>query len=142
MDYCPFCEIIEKNTARKLKEGKYVYATLSNPRLAQGHVLVIPKRHVHKMEDLTKEERDELMEFIVSIQSRILEKVASGCDIVQNYRPFLKADNYYKVNHLHVHLRPRDKGDQLDTEVRPHYLKVFSDLPDDELEKYKELIFG
>jgi diadenosine tetraphosphate (Ap4A) HIT family hydrolase len=142
MDTCPFCEIIEQNTSRKLYEGEHVFATLSNPRLVPGHTLVIPKRHVHTMGELTKEERSELIETVTMLENRILKEFAAGCDIVQNYRPFVVADNYYKVNHLHVHLQPREAGDRLDLEVKPHHRKVFGDLPEDEREKYTTLIFG
>ncbi|HYC34584.1 MAG TPA: HIT family protein [Candidatus Paceibacterota bacterium] len=142
MDECPFCEIIQKNTDRKLLEGEYVFATLSNPRLMPGHVLVIPKRHVSKIGDLNEDELKELMQFAIKLQNKILEKVSTGCDIVQNYRPHQKADNYYRVDHLHLHVRPRHANDRLYTEVRPHYHKVFEDLSKEESDEFKKIIFN
>jgi diadenosine tetraphosphate (Ap4A) HIT family hydrolase len=106
-----------------------------------GHVLVISKRHVCKIGDLNEDERKELIEFVVLLQEKILSTVADGCDIVQNYRPFLKADNYHKVDHLHVHLRPRHIDDVFQTQIRPQYLKAFEDLKEDEFNTFKKLIF-
>src|SRR3989338_1723642 len=82
---CPFCTSA-KQEQRILKEGQYAYVIFSNPRLMPGHLLVIPKRHMEgKIKDLSKEERDEIFDLIAEFQSKILEKLASGCDIRQNY---------------------------------------------------------
>ena len=83
---CPFCKIDRVKT-RVLKEGKYYFIALSNPRLVKGHLLVIPKRHVEKAAELTKEERQEIVDAVVNLEEKILERFASGCDIRIQYRP-------------------------------------------------------
>src|SRR6185295_18637251 len=109
---CQFCEIINGKTGRILKEGKHVFVVLSNPKLMDGHFLVIPKRHVEKISELNTEERQEFFDETVNLQEKVLEKIAPGCDISEHYRPFIP-NNKFKVTHLHMHIRPRFLDDEL-----------------------------
>jgi len=130
---CPFCDVSnEKN--RILKEGKFTRVIFSNPRLMPGHLLVIPKRHVEKISELNKEEREELLNNVIEFQEKILKKVASGCDVRQNYRPFQK-QNKLKVHHLHIHLYPRELFDELYEKCQIFEKGVFNELSEEELNK-------
>ena len=130
---CPFCNINLEKT-RILKDGNFTRVIFSNPRLMPGHLLVVPKRHVEKISDLDEKERKELFEMIVEFQEKILSKIASGCDIRQNYRPFQKQDNL-KINHLHIHLQPRENFDELYEKSQIFEKDVFKDLQSEELEE-------
>lgn len=135
---CPFCDILTKNTERIIRESKNTFVVLSNPRLVPGHLLVIPKRHVEKFSELTEAERGELFDEAVKLEEVILEKFASGCDMSQHFRPFIKQDRL-KINHLHIHLRPREFKDELYQKVMKYEADVFTDLMQDEFEKYKNI---
>jgi len=103
-----------------------------------GHLLVIPKRHVERLSELTKEERDGLLEEVVNVQEKILNSFAKGCDICQNFRPFIP-DSKLKVSHLHFHLRPRELDDELYQKSQIHEKEIFRDIEEGEWEKYREL---
>ena len=133
---CPFCNI-EKN--RILTERKFTRVIFSNPRLMPGHLLVIPKRHVEKLSELSKEEQQELFKTTIEFQEKILNKIASGCDIRINYRPFQKQDDL-KVNHLHIHLQPRELFDELYQKCQIFERDVFEDLKLEELEKIHKIL--
>lgn len=135
---CPFCNI-EKEKTRIIKEGKHVFVVFSNPRLVEGHLLVIPKRHVEKVSELGEEERKELLDTVIEFQEKILSKFSSGCDIRQNYRPFQKQDGI-KVNHLHVHLQPREFKDELYQKSQIFERKLFKKLSDEEIKKFTKLL--
>jgi histidine triad (HIT) family protein len=135
---CPFCDILTKNTERIIRESKNTFTVLSNPRLVPGHLLVIPKRHVEKFGELEEEERNELFDEAVKLEEIIFEKLASGCDMSQHYRPFIK-QNRLKINHLHIHLRPREFEDELYQKVMKYERDIFIDLPQEEFEKYKDV---
>lgn len=136
---CPFCEIVEKNSERIIRQTKSIFIVLSNPRLVSGHVLIIPKRHVEKFGELTKSEQKELFDEAIKIQELILSKVSSGCDLSQHFRPFIK-QNKLKVNHLHIHLRPREFEDELYKKVQKYEKEVFKDLDEKEFNKYKRIL--
>ena len=57
---CPFCNW---DKSLLIKDGKLVYVQLSNPRPVDGHLLVIPKRHIEQLSELNVEEREELLAF-------------------------------------------------------------------------------
>ena len=130
---CPFCNINSERT-RVLEDKKFIRVIFSNPRLMPGHLLIVPKRHVEKLSELNEEEQKELFETIIEFQEKILSKIASGCDIRINYRPFQKQDNL-KVNHLHVHLCPRELFDELYEKCQVFEKDVFKDLTPEELNK-------
>lgn len=135
---CPFCEI-DKARTRIIKEGKHALVIFSNPRLMPGHLLVVPKRHVEKLSQLSEEERTELMDLVVEFQERILAKMAGGCDIRQNYRPFQKQSDL-KVHHLHIHLQPREFEDELYAACQIHETGIFASPAADELDKLLEVL--
>jgi histidine triad (HIT) family protein len=135
---CRFCKI-NKEKNKIIKEGKYTFVILSNPRLMPGHLLVVPKRHVEKISELTKKEREELIETVIKFQEIILKKIAPGCDISQHYRPFLK-ESKTKVNHLHIHLLPRKLNDELYLKSIIHYKEIFKDLTKKEIKEISNIL--
>lgn len=136
---CPFCNISTKNR-HIIQEGKNVVVILSNPRLMPGHLLVVPRRHVEKIAELKKEEQEELMQTTIDFQEKIIEKVAVGCDIRQNYRPFQKQSNL-KVNHLHIHLQPRKLYDELYEKYQKFETNMFKEIsPEEAKEITKKLL--
>ncbi len=134
---CPFCNI-DKKKNRVLRIGRYVAVILSNPRLVDGHLLIIPIRHVEKISDLSTEEKSELWETVTEFQEKILNLFAKGCDIRQNYRPFQREDKV-KINHLHVHLQPREFEDELYKKCQIFEKKIFRDLTEKEAKKFLKL---
>ncbi len=138
---CPFCSIIQNSTEEVLRETEHAFIVLSNPRLVPGHLLVIPKRHVEKFSELPEAERAELLDEVIRLEESILDKFASGCDISQHFRPFIQQSKL-KVNHLHVHVRPREFEDELYKEVQGREKEVFKDLDRADIAKFKKLLFG
>lgn len=113
----------------------------SNPRLMPGHLLVIPKRHVEKLSELNKDELDDLLKTTIKYQEKVIKDLAPGCDIRQNYRPFIK-DGDLKVSHLHFHVQPRwpDTEDELFTKCQIHEIKLFKPLPITEKNRIEKLL--
>jgi diadenosine tetraphosphate (Ap4A) HIT family hydrolase len=83
---CPFCHPLE----RVVKENDLAQVLLSDPRKIPGHILVMPKRHVEEPWELTASELQAIFELIFFIEKKIIGKLGDGCDIRQNYRPFMK----------------------------------------------------
>ncbi|VVB73703.1 HIT domain protein [uncultured archaeon] len=134
---CPFCQI---NKLFLIKEGKSAFVQLSDPCLMNGHLLIIPKRHVERLSELTEEERKEILDLTVEFQDKILGRFASGCDVRQNCRPFLPQSKL-KVDHLHVHLLPREMEDELYLKSMIFENEIFRDLTEEERVKFVKL-FG
>jgi len=134
---CPFCK---QDKSLLIKDRRLVYAQLSNPRLVDGHLLVIPKRHVGRLAELTEEERKEIFDMTAELQDKILGRFSAGCDVRQNCRPFLPQGRL-KVDHLHIHLLPREIEDELYKKSMVFEKEMFRDLTDEERVRFVKL-FG
>lgn len=135
---CPFCEI-DKEKTRVIKQGKHCYVCFSNPRLMPAHLLVISNRHVEKISELNKEEREELIGFVIEFQEKIANNIVEGCDIRQNYRPFMAQDGF-KLDHLHIHLQPREFEDELYKKCQIFERDIFKPLTREEIDKIARLL--
>lgn len=138
-EICPFCTTV-RSEGRILKDGKYSFVIFSNPRLMPGHLLVIPKRHIEgRIEELSREERNEIFDLLAEFQTKILERLAAGCDIRQNYKPYVENSETH-VNHMHFHLYPRENKDELYEKVDVHRKSLYQPLPDEEKERLFDLL--
>ncbi len=136
---CPFCMILREQQDRIIRQTEYTFTVLSDPRLMSGHLLVIPKKHAEKFSELVREERYELFDETVRWEEIVLRDIASGCDISQHYRPFIPQSKL-KIDHLHIHIRPREFEDELYRKVQVHEKDVFAALSEDELRKFSALL--
>ena len=133
---CPFCNIGE----RVLKENGTAMAFLSNPRKVPGHFLVSPKRHVEKPWDITPEEREDIFELIGFIEQRLIAAgLGDGCDVRQNYRPFMKQGRV-KVDHVHYHVIPRSLEDYIYQISEKYDSELFADLDPAEAKEVAKLL--
>jgi diadenosine tetraphosphate (Ap4A) HIT family hydrolase len=136
---CRFCNLEEKESERILKVFTHCTVIFSNPRLMPGHLLVIPKRHLLNLCELSEEERKELFDVTITYQEKILKHVAPGCDIKQHNRPFI-TENDLKVDHLHIHLQPRGFEDELYLKSQIHDIQIFQKLTQVEVSELATLL--
>ncbi len=134
---CPFCEINNEKT-RIIRKNILTTVALSNPRLMPGHTLVIPNRHLEKPWELTDNEIIAIFNEINFVRYKLLNSIATGCDVRQNYRPFL-AQSKLKVNHVHFHVLPRTDEDGLYKKSMKFEKSIFKDLTSKERETILKL---
>ncbi len=132
---CHFCNL----KSRVIKENKSAVVFLSNPRRTPGHFLVTPKRHIEKPWEMTKEERIDIFDLILSTQQKIVEKLGTGCDIKENYKPFLE-ESRYVVHHIHYHLVPRTYKDRIYQITEKNDAELFEDLSEAEESEMSKLL--
>jgi len=132
---CPFCNPNE----RILKENEHALVVLSNPHKVPGHFLVLPKRHVEKPWELSHEELADIFDLIFFIEQRIIGKLGDGCDVRQNYRPFMKQSDL-KVDHVHFHVIPRALDDYIYKVSEQFETELFAELDDVERSAVEKLL--
>jgi len=104
---CVFCKIVSGEISTNiLKETSSSISFLDAFPLAKGHVLVIPKNHHQKIQDMSIEENTDLFSLVHFMISRVDSITGSTLVAVHN-----GADAGQEVPHVHVHLVPRSKGD-------------------------------
>lgn len=126
---CIFCDLPKKGVGVKnlvLFKGKNAFIILNKYPYTNGHLLVIPNRHLNRMEDLTADEHLELGQLVAKSVS-VLGKVvnADGFNVGLNLG---RAAGAGIEGHLHYHVVPRWAGDSNfmpvlgDVRMMPQYL--------------------
>ncbi|MFP4026389.1 MAG: HIT family protein [Candidatus Brocadiia bacterium] len=102
---CVFCQIIAGDIpAATLIETEKVLSFLDIAPVNPGHALVIPKRHVETLLDLTQDELHKLV-FMVQRIARATTTAtdADGFNVLQNNHECAGQE----IPHLHFHVIPR-----------------------------------
>lgn len=109
---CIFCKMLkEKNDSKNLivARTKYSFCVLNIYPYNNGHLLIVPYRHVSDLGKLKKEERDDLFELLLSMQTLVQKMLnPGGYNIGINVGKIAGAGF---PGHLHIHLVPRWRGD-------------------------------
>ena len=104
---CIFCKIVSGEIPAKiLEETSDSISFLDAFPLAKGHVLVIPKNHHQKIQDMNKKENSDLFSLVHTMISKIDSITGSTLLAVHNGK-----EAGQEIPHVHVHLVPRSKGD-------------------------------
>ena len=104
---CIFCKIVSGEINTKiLKETIHSVSFLDAFPLAQGHVLVIPKNHHQKIQDMTEKENSDLFSLVQIMTAKVDALTGSTLIAVHNGK-----EAGQEIPHVHVHLVPRDKSD-------------------------------
>jgi len=104
---CIFCKIIVGDIPAKiLKETSNSISFLDAFPLAKGHVLVIPKNHHQKIQDLSHEENTDLFSLLHLMISKVDALTGATLVAVHNGK-----EAGQEVPHVHVHLVPRSNSD-------------------------------
>jgi len=102
---CPFCAVNPECTSR---ETEHAVAVLDAFPVAEGHTLVVPRRHVGSVYELSAVEQDAIWTLVSRVREQLLTRLApDGFNIGFN-------DGFaagQTVPHAHVHVIPRWKGD-------------------------------
>lgn len=104
---CIFCKIVSGEIPVKIiKESSKSISFLDAFPLAKGHVLVIPKNHHQKIQDMSNEENTDLFSLVHSMISKVDALTGATLVAVHNGK-----EAGQEVPHVHVHLVPRSSDD-------------------------------
>jgi diadenosine tetraphosphate (Ap4A) HIT family hydrolase len=100
LDKCPFCDL----------KGKYIVAEKDNVVLTvnifpyiDGHLLIIPRRHLKKFDEINLTEW-RAMRYLIKLGIKILEEELGIENTNTLYREGVKAG--VSLEHLHMHILP------------------------------------
>ena len=106
---CPFCAIVAgEAAAHRVLEDDTAVAFLDRRPLFPGHVLVVPRRHLGTLTDLTPDEVGPFFRRVRRVTGAVVAAMAAA-------GAFVAANNRVSqsVPHFHVHVVPRNRGDGL-----------------------------
>lgn len=133
-DGCVFCKDSLRQEDLILLEGKTAYVMLNLYPYINGHLMIIPYRHVCKLDDLSAEEKLELFQLIdVSVKSLQECLNPEGFNVGINLG---KAAGAGVDDHVHIHVVPRWLGDT-------NFMTIIGEvrvIPDDLLKTWEKLL--
>lgn len=106
--HCPFCGI---ERSRFFLDNEVAAAFADAFPIADGHTLVIPKRHVACLFDLSDEEQAAVWRLVALVRAKLASALSpDGFTVGVNDGPAAGQT----VMHAHVHIVPRRQGDVAD----------------------------
>ena len=109
---CIFCKIVAGAIpARKVHEDEHMLAFHDNNPWAPVHLLLVPKRHIASMADITPDEAG-LVGHLMAQSPRLMRELG----VTNGFRHIINtgADGRQEVMHLHIHVmggpRPWSRG--------------------------------
>ena len=106
---CVFCKDSIRDHDLVLYEGKTAFVMMNRYPYITGHLMIIPVRHISKLEDMTSEEKKEMFD-LTDTSVRVLKEgmKPEGFNIGMNLG---KAAGAGVDDHIHIHVVPRWNGD-------------------------------
>jgi len=106
---CIFCKIIKKEIPHnKIYEDKNVIAFLDAFPVNKGHTLILPKKHFKNIYEIPEKTLWEVMKLAKKLSITIKKTMkADGINVYMNNEEAAGQ----VIDHLHVHIIPRIKGD-------------------------------
>ena len=106
---CIFCRIIAGEIpAAKVLEDESALAFMDIGPLAEGHVLLIPRRHYETVDQMPPQEAAAMLRHVPALVAAVRAATAcQGVNVLQNNGRVA----HQVVQHVHVHVIPRNPGD-------------------------------
>lgn len=109
---CIFCKVLKEKKDKKnfvVLRSRYCFAILNTFPYNNGHVMIVPKKHLKSIEDLGEVELLDMNKVLIKIKSALKKILSpSGFNIGMNIGKVAGAGI---ANHLHTHIVPRWLGD-------------------------------
>ncbi len=104
---CIFCDIISGTIPAKTV-GSTIdsIAFMDAFPIVAGHVLVVPKRHCEKIQDMSETECTDLFQLVQNMIKKVDTLTGSTLVAAHNGK-----ESGQEIPHVHVHLVPRSKND-------------------------------
>ncbi len=107
MSDCIFCKLANGEIpSNKVYEDDRILCFHDADPQAPVHVLIIPKKHIPSLDDVTEEDRDLLGDIMLKVKDLAKDLgLENGYRVVNN----CGEDGFQTVRHLHVHLLGKRK---------------------------------
>ncbi|MEY8749733.1 HIT family protein [Alkalicoccobacillus gibsonii] len=109
---CVFCDIVHKRAdSYMITQNEYTTTFLDSSPIAEGHMLVVPNKHVITVDQLdNREAANELMQSIIGAAHLLVKAgVCPDYSILQDNGEHAEQD----IKHVHFHIIPRHANDHV-----------------------------
>jgi diadenosine tetraphosphate (Ap4A) HIT family hydrolase len=119
---CAFCKpnVFERQL---VYDGKYMCVLVDHAPRVNGHLLIVPKRHVQKYHELTTEEGNEVLPLLQKC-IQVFKKLIGTDDYIILEKNGRSA--WQSVPHVHFHLTPIHRGYFKKDDYEPLLISLFN----------------
>ncbi|PIZ51216.1 hypothetical protein COY27_04285 [Candidatus Woesearchaeota archaeon CG_4_10_14_0_2_um_filter_33_13] len=130
MENCSLCHSIKENKFRIFLENEHAIAMIIREPQIEGHSLILPKRHVEEIVELTPKEIKSLQNLAEMAVKLIDEKLSKATLIVMN------SPRQRSQKHIHYQLLPLDRKYGIRDLIGKMYgVPLYTSKTEEELEK-------
>jgi len=106
---CVFCDIVQRNAASHvIYEDERFIAILDRYPISIGHTLVMPKKHVERVSDISREDFCAMFARVHSLNRVITSRLGASASHI-SINDGAAANQL--IPHVHVHIIPRNEND-------------------------------
>lgn len=111
MDDCIFCRIARREFGLVLYEDEHTISFMDTAMDVDGHILVIPKKHVHSLLDCDEATALHVMHTVKKVSDHLVANCGyNGVNLLSACGEAAGQS----LGHFHIHVIPRKTGDGLD----------------------------
>ena len=126
MNDCIFCKIADGSLpSMKVFEDEHTLAFMDTAKDVDGHILVIPKRHVKNILDCDEQELSQLMKTVKKVSLHLVNNCGYNGVNLLNASDESAGQS---VPHFHIHIIPRKTGDKIN--AWPHFDGAVHEMED------------
>lgn len=106
MSNCPFCKLDKSNIVNTIIDESANFLVLpSKGSLCDGYLLIVPKKHINSMNELTKNEKHELLHLINKYRDKFKSIYGKFPLLFEHGSSGQNADNSSSsIKHAHLHI--------------------------------------
>ncbi len=101
---CELCSALQNDQYRTVYQDEHVFVLVNVEPIKDGHVMILPVRHVEQLGDLTPEEAKSFLGMIDQCMAMVVEKYDETPMCLVN------GQRYRTQAHLHAHVLPSKKN--------------------------------
>jgi len=131
---CNLCNALNEEW-RLLKKTKKCFCIIAKWPLKEGHIIILPIRHVENYSGLSEEEAKEMFELVDEMDDVIKSKCGEDAII------YINKGKHGSERHIHLHIVP-SKGNLRQLMSKYENIPEKKDIPEKEMNKMRDKIIS
>jgi len=132
---CDICNIL-KQEYRLIKETNYSFVCVNIAPMLEGHVMIIPKKHIENYSEFSNEEAKDFLNLFQETSLLLRDSYSK-----EGALSIINQGITSSQKHIHIHLMPVNKGEGLRNIISVFFKVPYNkEFEEKELEKMKNRI--
>jgi len=103
---CQLCTIPERERDRVVIETQNAFCVVNIEPLVDGHIMVLPRKHITQWKDLSSEESSEIFTLVSDLSDALQRAYKKDAAL-----SWIHHGTFGSQEHIHLHIMPKPKED-------------------------------